>query len=73
MGQRSHRLEVLTPHTHPTSRREGKTPLTQNGQRIAGSPIYVEKGVHPSCHFSELSDVAEFSNGGRFLFHLDVE
>ena len=43
VGQRSHRLEVLTPHTNPTSRREGKTPLTRNGQRIAGSPIYVEK------------------------------
>ena len=33
----------LTPHTHPTSRREGKSPLTRNGRRIAGSPMLLRK------------------------------
>ena len=39
-------------------RREGKSPLTRNGQRIAGSPMLLKKSVFSaSCHSKfEMSD-----------------
>ena len=66
----SHRLEVLTPHTHPTSRREGNDPLSQTTDGSLTPQCLLEKvRLVASSFFMYVSEAVSrdaFGFGTRF-------